>query len=79
MKLVFIKTSQLALIFIFCLSLVSCSEEELDCLKEQNKITQYYNDLIEDAIGDIEEQERLKVLKAEELANYDCLWRWNSK
>ena len=70
-----------ALIFLFqfCLTLTSCTEEEIDCLQEQNKIEKYYNDLIEDATGNIEEQERLMALKAKELEDYDCLWRWKTQ
>jgi len=66
-------------VFLLLFSLTGCTKEEWDCIQEQTKISNYYNDLIEDAIGDIEEQERLMLLKEKELEDYDCLSRWNVK
>ena len=69
----------LIFLFQFCFTLTSCTEEEIDCLREQNKIAKHYDDLIENATGNIEEQERLMALRAKELEDFDCLSRWNTK
>lgn len=69
------------LIFLFLcyFTLISCSEEEIDCIIEQSKIARHYDELIEEATGNIEEQERLLALRTKELEDFDCLSRWDVK
>lgn len=69
------------LIFLFLcyFTLISCSEEEIDCIIEQSKIARHYDELIEEATGNIEEQETLLALRTKELEDFDCLSRWDVK
>lgn len=66
-------------LFVLFIFLTNCTKEEWDCLQEKSKIITYYDDLIEDATGNVEEQKSLRLLKEKELENYDCLYRWNEK
>ena len=55
-------------LFLLIYILSSCTEEQLDCLEENNRIERYYNELILEAAGNLDEQARLEELKQSKMS-----------